>query len=89
VSALTTNDVRVLRLLADRGPHTRDEIGRALRFGLGAESALRRLPGLMRRGLVGVVSGFYPGSEHWVLDVTGEGARQLRRCDEAAYGRWA
>lgn len=80
---LTTNDVRVLRLLVERGEHSRDEIEAALeRTVAGAAPAVRRLPTLWARGLVEHLTG-------GAIDITGEGARQLRRADEAAYGRWA
>lgn len=86
---LTTNDVRVLRLLVERGPHTEMEIRDSLRSGLGAAAAGRRLPKLRDRGLVVVED---PSNYHGpkgIYDVTGEGVRQLRRADEAAYGRLA
>lgn len=85
---LTTNDVRVLRLLIERGPHTEMEIRQSCR-GRGAVAAGRRLARLLDRGLVAVED---PSNYHGpagIYDVTGEGARQLRRADEAAYGRWA
>lgn len=81
MSVLTTNDVRVLRLLLERGGHTSHEILRTFaRTGAGGEVAVRRLPSLRNRALV---------EGHPLIDVTGEGARQLRRADEAAYGRFA
>jgi predicted transcriptional regulator len=79
---LTTNDVRVLRLLIDNGPLTRSEIAGALRYGLGAEPALRRLARLHRDGLVEV-------RDDTAYDVTGAGVRALRAADLIAYGRAA
>ena len=73
------------RLLVEVGPHTRAEMAATLGRGrAGAEPALRRLRSLIERQLVR-----YTPAVDQPLDVTGEGARQLRRADQAAYGRWA
>lgn len=82
---LTTNDVRVLRLLVEHGPHTRHEIGAQLRYGLGAAPALRRIRPLLERGLIAA-----SGATAWTtLTVTPAGARALQAADRAAYGRCA
>jgi hypothetical protein len=80
---LTTNDVRVLRLLLEHGPLTEHEIGSELRYGLGAEPALRRLPRLGDRALVRSTL----CRRGRVFDTTIDGVRALGSCDRAAYGR--
>lgn len=71
---LTTNDVRVLRVLVEHGAHTRDELARELRHGFGSEAALRRLQPLRDRWMV-----CQPGVG--LFDVTGEGRRALAAAD--------
>lgn len=82
---ITTNDVRVLRLLSEHGPLTRDEIAAELRHGLGAPPALRRLEPLLDRDLI-AASGTIARP---LLDATAEGIRALRAADRASWGRWA
>jgi DNA-binding Lrp family transcriptional regulator len=86
---LTTNDVRVLRLLIERGPLTASEISSMCRYGFGASSALRRLPKLVARGMVRPLGGFFEGAPMPPYDATVEGVRALRAADVAAYGRFA
>lgn len=84
--SLTTNDVRVLRLLSEHGPHTKFEIAAALCHGLGAEPALRRLQPLLDRQMIGRDQA--PEGPADLYDATAEGMRALRAADRAAYGRF-
>lgn len=78
LAPLTTNDVRVLRVLLEAGPMAPAELERALsRQLMGSEPAMRRVARLRERRLLSGVRR---------LDVTGDGAHALRAADRAAYG---
>lgn len=81
LTALTTNDVRVLRALVD-GSLTDHELRCALaRQSSGPVAGMRRLPGLLLRG--------YVVRNRGRLDVSVDGVRALRAADHAAYGWFA
>lgn len=79
---LTTNDMRVLELLASGGRWYGDELRTHLyRAGFGWEPAMRRMPSLLARGYV-VLEG-----ERYAI--TPEGVEAHARALRAAYGRFA
>lgn len=86
---LTTNDVRVLRLLSELGPRTRREIADGLRSGFGSAPALRRVAKLIDREYATQLGGFYLGQKDPPVNITVHGVRALRAADQAAYGRLA
>lgn len=93
MSALTTNDVRVLRHLYEHGATTvANLVSTFRRTRAGAEVAVLRFDPLEARGYMemrpGVDDGRPPGPPK-LIDITADGARALRDTDRAAYGRWA
>jgi len=78
LTILTTNDVRLLRALADESLPEHDLRLRLARQPLGSETAMRRLPGLVLRGLVDRRGPF--GWCH--IAATADGLRALRAADE-------
>lgn len=79
---LTTNDMRVLELLAAGGSWYAGELRTLLyRAGFGWEPAMRRMPSLMERGYVVLEGEKYA--------ITPEGVEAHARALRAAYGRYA